>query len=624
MAMMTVKEQRAAGFRAVVLTVAIMLLFLGMGGRYFHIMVVRHREFRQLARAQLNSTRELRGIRGSILDRFGRELALTRTLDSVAVDPGMVEPEDRERVARVIAAAVRVDPAFVRKQLDRDCRFRWIRRLIRNPEVSARLPMLDIDGLVLRKELGRCYPAGAAASHLVGFAGIDGGGLAGIELAFDQTLRSRAGVKPVMRDGKSGAVSLPADLSAGTVLSEDGGDVLLALDLTIQAFVDQALNDACAEWTPESAVAVVLDPRNGDVLAMASRPDFDAVNFPDEPAASRRNRVIADVYEPGSTMKPLVAAAALDRGAVSFRQTFDCTDDGAWEVPRIRKDGTRRRGRRTIHDHKPMGRLTFSEVVVHSSNIGMAQIGLELGVEETYRHIRALGFGESTRSGLGGEEAGIVTRRSEWTEVYTLPSVSMGHEISATPLQFAAAFASLANGGVLYKPRIAIAVGGKDVPPLPLRQVFDPTVLRDFMTPVLVRVVTEGTGKRARIPGYRVGGKTGTAQVLGEGGRTVGYISSFVAFAPAESPRFLVFVLLNKPRRDRGTPYGGTVAAPAVKEILERCLGYAEVPPLDGWDGSGGTGRTGSLFRGEAVGGRGSRRSARGGVEGAGPGGRSR
>lgn len=622
--MMTVKEQRAAGFKAVFLVVIILLAFVAMSGRYFHLMVMRHGEFRQLASAQLNSTRELRGLRGSILDRRGRELALTRTLDSVAVDPKRVAPEDRKRVAREIAAAVRVDPAYVEKQLAKDCRFRWIRRFIRDPEVAARLPMLEIDALILRKELGRCYPAGTAAAHLVGFAGMDGGGLTGAEAAFDATLIARAGSKPVIRDGKAGAVSLPEELSGGTVLCEDGEDVRLALDLTIQAFVDQALNDACAQWTPESAVALVLDPRNGDVLAMASRPGFDAANYPKEPESARRNRAISDAYEPGSTMKPLVAAAALDRGVVSFRQMFDCTDDGAWQIPRVRADGTRRRGRRTIHDAHAQGMQSFGDVVVHSSNIGMAQIGLALGIEQTHRHLRALGFGESTRCGLPCEEAGQMTRRSQWTETYTVPSVSMGHEIAVTPLQFALAFASLANGGVLYKPRIALEVGGKTVPPLPLSQVLDPEVVRDFMVPTLVRVVTEGTGTRARIPGYRVAGKTGTAQVLGAGGATVGYISSFVAFAPAENPRFLALVLLNKPKRKVGTPYGGTVAAPAVKEILERCLGYAEVPPLDGWDGSASTGGKGSLYRDEAAGGREAWRSPGDEAEGAGLEGRPR
>jgi cell division protein FtsI (penicillin-binding protein 3) len=463
--------------------------------------------------------------------------------------------------------------------------------------------MLRIDGLIVKKELGRCYPAGRAAAHLVGFAGLDGAGLAGAELAFDGILRARSGRKTVMRDGKAGAVSLPAEEGDASPLSEDGGDVLLALDLTIQAFVDEALSRACEEWTPEAAAALVLDPRNGDVLAMASLPGLDAADFPREGKSVRRNRVVADVYEPGSTMKPLVAAAALDRGTVSFQQSFDCTADGSWEVPRVRADGTSRRGRRVIHDHERMGRLCFADVVVHSSNIGMAQVGLSLGIDLLHRHIRALGFGESTRCGLPGEEGGIVTRRSLWTETYTVTSVSMGHEISATPLQFAAAFATLANGGVLYRPRIALRAGDREVPPLPLRQVFDEKVVRGLMTPILIRVVTEGTGKRAQIPGYQVAGKTGTTQVLGGGGATVGYVSSFVAFAPAKDPCFLAMVLLSRPRRDRGTPYGGTVAAPAVREILERCLGYAEVPPRDGWDGRQVRSSQGTLFRSEADGG---------------------
>ncbi len=575
--MTTVREIRALSLRVLFLASFILLLFVGIIGRYFHLMVMRHDEFLALATCQLNSTREVKGVRGSILDRRGRALAMTRELPSVAVDPGMVATEDRVRAAAEVAAVLGVDPAHVATQLSKNCRFRWIKRHIRDPEVVSRLGELDRRFVIIEREMGRCYPAREVGAHLIGFSGIDGGGLDGAEFAFDAPLSEQSGRKVVLRDGKDGAVSLPHQELRGGSLSEDGQDVQLAMDLTIQTFVEEALEETCAEWTPESAVAVVLDPRNGDVLALSSRPNFDPVEFSRATLDERRNRVVADFFEPGSTMKPLIAAAALENGAVAYDQVFDCTETASWRLDR-----------RVIHDHDPLGILDFPGVVIQSSNIGMAQVGVALGVDRTYRHVRALGFGRKTGCGLPGEAAGMVTAREDWTSTYTVASVSMGHEIGVTPLQFAAAFATLANGGILYRPRLALRIGDREIPPEPLREAFDPdrNVVRRFMVPILTRVVSEGTGKRARIPGYRVAGKTGTAEVKVKGVK-VGYVSSFVAFAPAEDPRFLVLVLLNRPARKVGTPYGGTCAAPAVKRILERCLGYAEIPPRDEMEGNG-------------------------------------
>jgi cell division protein FtsI/penicillin-binding protein 2 len=426
--------------------------------------------------------------------------------------------------------------------------------------------------VIHREECARTSPAGRVGIHLVGLTDVDGRGISGAEKAFDAVLAGRPGRRTVLRDGKvrSRRICIPAEGGAAAAPLTMGEDVVLAMDLTIQTFAEAALDRACAEWTPESAVAVVLDPRTGDVLAMTSRPTLDPGDRGAAPKGAYRNRAIADTFEIGSTMKPLIAAAALDRGAVSFEQAFDCTTSGAFRI-----------GPRTLHDHKPLGVLRFPEVIIRSSNIGMAQVALALGVDPAYRYVRALGFGQPTRCGLAGEAPGKVFPRSRWNETWILPSVAMGHDVTVTPLQFAAAFATLAADGILSRPRVALWVGDREVEPEPLRQVVSPDVSRGFMVPTLVRVVAEGTGRRAQIPGYRVGGKTGTAQIRANG-ETVGYVSSFVGFAPADDPRFLVLVVMNRPSRSKGTPYGGSCAAPAVREILERCLRYAEVPPTEG------------------------------------------
>jgi cell division protein FtsI (penicillin-binding protein 3) len=552
--------------RAGGLTGMVMVLFLALLARFYDLMVTRHAEFRAAARGQTSTSRQTMAFRGALRDRHGRNLALTRAWPSVAVDPSAIVPEDREAVAERLSATLGIPRRTVLEQLAKDSRFRWLSRQITDPRVLARLPALACGGVEVREELARSHPAGRVGAQLVGFTDVDGQGLSGLELVLDTVLAPRFGRQALLRDGKAGLMRPPVD-EASPEPGRDGADVVLAMDLTIQTFVEEALDRVVAAWRPVSAVAVVLDPRNGDILALASRPTFDPGARRNVPAEATRIRAVTDSFEVGSTMKPLIAAAALDAGLVGVAETIDCTEDGSYKV-----------GKRTLHDHHPLGRLSFPEVIVKSSNIGMAQIGQRLGIDRTYRLFRALGFGRTTGSGLPGEVPGKVTERARWTEAYTLASVSMGHEIAVTPLQFASAFSALVADGIIHRPRAILRIGDREIPPAPLRQVYGKDVTRNVMAPILARVVTEGTGTKAMVPGHVVGGKTGTAQVLSRGG-VAGYVASFIGVAPMDEPRFTVFVLLDRPRRDQGTPYGGTCAAPCVGEILARCLGYAEIAP---------------------------------------------
>jgi cell division protein FtsI/penicillin-binding protein 2 len=561
-------EHGALVSRGSFLVGTLLLLLALMVGRYFQLMVVRHEDFSVKSVGQLERREEVPAYRGTLFDRRGRALALTRAVTSVAVDPGRVPYEDRDPLAYALADLLGVSPKKVRAQLEVESRFRWLRRQILDEEVVDRVREFGHPAVILRKELARTHPSGSVGAALVGITTADGRGITGIERSFDAALVPCPGERVVLRDGTRSCrrISPPE----GTIRAKsDGEDVTLAMDLTIQSFAAEALDRGVAEWEPESAVAVVMDPRNGDVLALADRPSFD----PDErrtiSSGATKIRAVSDAYEVGSTMKPLLAAAALEAGVVSYHDVFDCTTSGRYRIGRSR----------ILKDHKPLGTLPFPGVVIHSSNIGMAQMVARLGVERTYRHVRALGFGASTRSGLPAEVKGTVRPRSKWTAVWSLPSIAMGHEITVTPIQFAAAFSALVNGGILYRPRIALRAGEDEIPPRPLRQVYTPEVSTGVMVPILERVVAEGTGRKVKIPGYRVGGKTGTAQILDRRRNVLGYTSSFVGFAPAEAPRFLVFVVMVKPTRTRGTPYGGSTAGPVVREILERCLRYAEVPP---------------------------------------------
>ncbi|MEN8148833.1 MAG: penicillin-binding protein 2 [Planctomycetota bacterium] len=557
---------------------ALLLLLALMAGRFFQLMVLRHDELRVRAISQLTRREEVKAYRGRILDRHGRELALTRLVPSVAVDPGGIAPSDRDGLASALAGPLGLAREKVLAELGKPCRFRWLRRRVLDDVAIRAVRAIDHPAIIIREELCRTHPAGAVGAHLVGMTNSEGAGIAGAEQSFDGTLAPKFGERVVMRDAWAGRRIAPHD---GMVREgRDGEDVVLSMDLAIQTFAEEALDRACAKWQPKAAVVVVLDPRTGDILAAASRPGFD----PDERRGLTKDAirfgVISDPYEVGSTMKPLIAAGAFDAGLVHESSVIDCTTSGAARI----------RGR-LLHDHKPLGRRTFAEVIVYSSNIGMARVVEHFENEAFFRHVRALGFGAPTGCGLPCEGRGVIRRatrkdyatkekRDRHDRIWGIPSIAMGHDILVTPLQFATAFAALANGGVLNRPRIALSVGGREVPAQPLRQVVSERTSRDVMVPILVRVVDEGTGRNARVPGYRVGGKTGTAVVKDRKGNVLGYTSSFAGFAPAEKPRFLVFALMSRPRRDLGvTPYGGSTAGPVVGEVLARCLRYAEIAP---------------------------------------------
>jgi cell division protein FtsI (penicillin-binding protein 3) len=323
------------------------------------------------------------------------------------------------------------------------------------------------------------------------------------------------------------------------------------------------------QWKPESCSAIVIDPRTGDVLAMATRPTFDP-NHPELATAdSWKNRAIADIYEPGSTFKPFVVSYGLDQQVLLKSDTFNC------------EHGQYRMGRRLLHDHHPYGTLNLTDVLVKSSNIGMAKVGERLTNERLFAAATLFGFGRKTGIELPGELPGILRPLEEWTS-YSTGSIPMGHELATTPLQLVAAHAALANGGIRIAPRIVLPPARDST--AALRQTGEPTVDEEvarWMVQVpMQEVVTRGTGKRARIPGYNVFGKTGTAQCISPNGGYVHgkYISSFVCGAPVESPRLVVLVVVNQSAVG-GETFGGKVAAPAAANILKQALVYLRISP---------------------------------------------
>jgi len=536
------------------LLVALLALVVRAG----YIQLVRGDELADRARRQQFTTVEIPAPRGRILDRQGRPLAVSYHARTVAADPQIIDDagEFGTRVAFLLGepeAAPRI-AALVTSKRAEGKRFVYLRRRL-DREAADRLCAARIPGLIVREEPRREYPHGRAASALVGMVGADAhgrvAGLTGLERIFDQRLRGTDGVCHVLRSGRREALHLYPERARAP---EPGADVVTTLDVCVQQIVEEALDGLEERHHPRAACAIVIEPMSGEILALAGRPVLDPATFPDVDQQSLRIPAVQDSFEPGSTIKPLIVTWALTQGAVGPGQIFDCG-------PGVKYFGGRR-----LQDVRPNHSLRLEEVLVKSSNIGMAQVGQALGCDEAFRLLGLLGFGRRTGIEVTGEQSGRFTERDKWHANYTLVSVSMGHEVTVTPLQLAMAHAALANGGRLWRPALT-----RNVPrPAPVEIPFDPAALA-FVHRAMERVVEEGTGRRAGVPGLRIAGKTGTAEKYPEGSHR--YVSSFVAFAPVDEPRLLVLVLADEPQPVDGIrPYGGVVAAPVVGEIVRRTL----------------------------------------------------
>ncbi|MHC4953509.1 MAG: peptidoglycan D,D-transpeptidase FtsI family protein [Planctomycetota bacterium] len=570
------------GHRARLLFALLLLGLSGLIGRAGYLQLVRGDHFRLRARQQHFHQVEVPPMRGRILDRQGRALVSCYHSRSLAVDAVAAEAaakqiarrENREvgrwttewaarfslalgMPERTAEVATRLRAAVQNKQ-----RFRYLARRL-DRDIADRVEATSLPGLVVLEEPRREYPHGHLAAAVIGMVGPDAEGrahgLSGLERACDDRLRGHAGVSAVQRSGRHEMLHLYPELDQKP---RPGRDLITTLDLVVQRIVEEELAALEETFSPEVACAVAMDPRTGDILALAGRPDLDPSEFPRVGKEALRIPAIHLSYEPGSTMKPLIVAGALSHGAVRPNQMFDCGP------------GYRRFGWRRVHDVRPRGDLDLAGVLIKSSNIGMAQVGLALGVRRTWNHLDRLGFGNETGVRLPGEEQGTLTHVSKWREHEHLISVSFGRAIVVTPLQLATAFSSLVNGGLLVQPRLLAPKRGPQTPAA-RRVGYAPDALA-FVRETLVRVVSEGTGRRARVPGVAVGGKTGTSELYPKGSKR--YDSSFVAFAPADDPRLVVLVVARDPKKSKTCPrpYGGVVAAPTVGRILRRTLPVLE------------------------------------------------
>lgn len=550
------------------------LLLAALAGRLLYIKTTLSPTLIAMMDSQQQSRSVLTARRGTIFDARGRVLAGSRQVPSAFADPSGIEQVDQ--TAAAAAAILQMDAGQVEEHIRHSSspRFCWVKHRVSAAEAQA-VRRANIAGIGLIHEPVRHYPEGTSMGQVLGFVGKDGQGLEGIELARDAHLRGTDGQVWTVRDVRRRSIRVSDDRGRPGTDPIDGGHVVLTLDSVIQGFLEEQLADRVEQFEAHSGVGVVMDPGTGDVLAMACYPPFAPAEYQRYAPLLRRNRVVTDMVEPGSTFKPFVASGALVEGVVSREETIFC------------HNGLHVIGRRRLHDASPHGHMTFAEIVARSSNIGMAIIGERMGNAAIHRIVRRFGFGQRADIDFPGESPGSVLPLSKWTS-YSTSSVPMGQEIAVTPLQLITAFCAILNDGVSLRPRVLRALLSPEgtvveefVGPQPVRRVLPIETARYLSQEVLVAVVNGGSGRRAALPNYQVLGKTGTAQVPYEdrrGYEPEAYLASFVGAAPAEDPRLAVLVMINRPNPRLGY-YGSVVSAPAVREILAETLAYLQVPP---------------------------------------------
>ncbi len=576
------KRQRGMRIRIAMLGALLVLAGAGVLQRAYHLQITLGDELRTEAEAQQLRDVHLSPKRGTIYDRSGTELAVSVDVDSIYASPRTMHREgvDTEVAATRLASVLGVDRARIAQRLTTDRYFVWIERQV-TPEESAAVSALDIPGVAATEEAHRYYPNGSLAAHILGFSNVDGLGMEGIELALEERLHGERADVPAVRDRRGRVVF------SETLLDDratQGDDVFLTIDHTIQHVAERELELSIRTFEARAGSVVVMDPQSGEILAMASFPTFDPNHAGSAPADSRRFRAITDRFEPGSTVKPFMVAAALAQGVLTAGEQIDC-HDGSYEIIE---------GERAIHDTHRFGMLTPAEILANSSNIGAAIIGMRLERQGLYRAFRRFGFGRPTGIPLHGEVSGLLRHHSEWYERDTA-TAAFGQGLSVTALQLASAMTVIANGGRLMEPilvrRVMDGHGDMVEETLPhARRQVVPRSTAHLVADMLTGVTSEtGTGAEAAIPGYLVAGKTGTSQKADEvhGGYRAEsdplarWTASFVGFVPAESPRLVIAVIIDEPIISH---YGGEVAGPVFRRVGEAALRHLGVPPVGSGD----------------------------------------
>jgi cell division protein FtsI (penicillin-binding protein 3) len=561
-------REKWARVRIVMIGTFFGLLFLTVTGRAFYLQILEHEEMVKRAEKQHQHIVPLTPARGAIMDRNGTPLAVSVEMDSCYGEPRHIQ--DAQGTAAVLAPLLGAPKNELVRKLSSGKGFVWLERRL-TPEVAQRVRNMKLRGIGFVKENKRFYPNLETASHVLGFTGQDPNGLEGIELRYDTTILGSTGYLVTERDNLGRDIAIKSTVIKN---SSPGKNVILTIDKNIQYITERELQKAVTDSGAKNGMALVMESDSGRVVALANYPSFNPNAYSRYSQAELRNRIVADSFEPGSTFKVFLIAAALEEKIIRPADMFNC-ENGSYRIADC-----------TIHDTHKYGSLSVTDVLKYSSNIGAAKIGCKLGDERLFRYLKSFGFGNRTGIDLPGESPGNLRDKSKWYGI-DLANISFGQGVSTSAIQLASAVSAVANGGILMKPYIVERIlddTGQDV------QKFEPQALHRVISQDTARQMTRmmetvtasgGTGASAAVEGFRVAGKTGTAQKVDPVTRRYGAkrTASFVGFIPADKPKLTILVVVDEPRTSQ---YGGVVAAPAFRAIAQNTLAYLKIVPPAG------------------------------------------
>jgi len=550
--------------RALIVGCAFSLGFAAIGAKAVYLQVLRGPWLAKQAASQYEKSNVTYGKRGAIFDTRGNAMALSVDVPSIVAFPRQIQ--NARAMTQRLAKALGEKESTIYQKLTAERMFVWIKRQV-SPKEARSVRAYGFDGIGFIPESNRFYPNKMLSAQVIGFTGVDGKGLEGLEYGYDDYLQGTAIEQTVLKD----ALGRGFDVDRKIVSAFSGKNLVLTIDGTVQYIAEKALEDTVTEHQAKSGIAIVMDPKTGAVLAMAHYPLFNPNNYAQFHKNDWRNRAITDPYEPGSTMKIFSAAAALESGIATPNSIFFC-ENGAYRI-----------GKNIVNDVHAHGWLSLQQIVKYSSNIGAVKVGEMIGPEFHYKMLRDFGFGEKTGFDCPGETAGMVPPYRRWSRI-DAGAISFGQGLSVSALQLVTATAAIANDGILMRPFVVRSITDpngrlvKEIQPRRVRRVMSRDSARTLNRIMQTVITRGGTGVQAALDGYTVCGKTGTAQKTDSSGTYAKgkYVASFVGFAPAEDPAVAILVVIDEPR---GIYYGGSVAGPAFRNIAQESLSYLNIPP---------------------------------------------
>jgi cell division protein FtsI (penicillin-binding protein 3) len=561
--------------RCVLVCCAFITLFSVFSFRLIYLQVIKHDEYAALAAEKHIYKQIIYAERGSILDANNEVLAHNIPVETVVADATLLN--DREAVVDLVSRELGVPTEQLAEKLSSERRYIVIKREV--PDSTSRslrekLRAKNLRGIYFEHDSSRIYPNGAMLCHVIGFTDFEHHGIQGVEASMEEYLHGQDGYR-FIEHNRAGQEIVP--YRGQEHLPRDGYEVHLTVDLSLQNIVENEIDAAMKEYSPEKATIILMRPQTGEILAMANRPNFDLNLRSEAKPEEMKNRAIIDMMEPGSTFKIVAAAAALNERKLRPDSTVFC-ENGLWNF-----NGT------ALHDHRAFSYLSVRDILIKSSNIGAAKLALSVGEQKFYEYVRSFGFGERTGIELPGEINGLIRPPQSWSKI-SITRIPMGHEIAVTPLQMTVAMATIANGGRLMTPRIVKSIttsDGKTVSspsPVILRQVISPETAREIGDALRGVVSDRGTAAAAAVPGFTIAGKTGTAQKVDpRGGYEHGkYVVSFAGYLPAEHPEFVGLVVLDDAHTSKPElNYGGLIAGPIFSRVAEKAAQYLDLRPQE-------------------------------------------